>query len=300
MNKKILSLGALVVALAVAAVVVIANPFTLEAQTTNLPKLTQQDAKSDKPLVVVVAGAKDSALVAQLAAQASKHPGVKFLQADAATVGAPDEALPALIVFVPGVGPTFQKANFAAPADLDAFIAKRVKFAIEEADAAKALSALQQDLATKSKPFQDELLALNQKAQSALAPIQAKAAEATKDLKAQAEEINGRLEKALGTLPQDLFAALAAGDEKKVEEIQGQIEKAQAPFQQELATVRAQAQERLAPFRAEAATALKPFQDQAAEINTRRTAAVGTLEAEVAQKEEALVKLIEAHGADQN
>jgi hypothetical protein len=207
MNRKILTLAA---ALAVAAPAMMVAPaaFAQSAPTQTVaaaPALTTitrdnieaEILKSDKPALVLVTSPNCSSCASTssaLAAQAAKHPEWKFAQADAADLGSiPAEATPFITIVVPGVGQTYSKENFVEPADMDAFIAKRVEVVGKITAEQKRLEALKAEIATKSKPFTDEMADLQAQANTLAKPFQDRLAAVAADQKKALEPLQKEL-----------------------------------------------------------------------------------------------------------
>lgn len=271
MSRKVLAV--LVAIVATAAVVfmvssMITKPILPEVNQTNIE---QEVINSDKPVVLLVTSRScgNCTTVAEaFKAQAEKTPGVKFMQIQGAAVGAPDGALPAVMVLLPGVGqPIYQKANYALPSDLDAFVAKLLE-----------VEALRQKQVSVQKPFDDQMADIEARAQAALAPIQAELEAALKPFEEEAKAIQERAEQALGTLPEELNNA------KTPEEfirIQTEIMQKVAPFEKELDDVRTRAGEATKDIRARAAETVKPFQEEAVAVQEKLVEALGTLPDEI-------------------
>lgn len=287
------AVAALVVA--VAAFVVITKPFT--PRVVNLPQMTQQDVQNaDKPLVVVITGANCAGcpdILKAFGAQVAKHPEVKFVQVDGSLMGAPPEALPAVVIIVPGSPqPSFAAENFVAPKDFDAFVTKRAKFATEEQAAIKTVVDLTKQVEDKGKIYDEQLAALQAEAQKSLAPIIARGNDAVKPLKAKLDDVTARLKTALGDLPQQYQAAET---QAKQLEVRGKIEEIRKPFIAEAQPIQAQIQEALKPFQAEATEALKPFAAKAESIEKLKAEALGDLPAKLEEAQNAYMQLAVQH-----
>lgn len=292
MNRKILTLAA---ALAVAAPALIASGAYAQTTDTAIPSaVTQSQApalltitqanveaeimKADKPSLVLVTSpncADCSALTAAFQAQAAKHPEWKFATADAAGMGIEVKDAPLVVVVVPGVGPTFSKAKFAAPADMDVFMAERMD-KVAKINAAKAkVDALQTQVNDKNKPFEDEMKALNEQAKVISKPfadrqaaVNADRAKALEPLEKQRDEISARLDAA-----QKPFY-------DKIPEIESRMNAATKPMNEEFQALNKQisdmrskgvsegdpamkkATERKVALRAEYSATTKPFHDE--------------------------------------
>lgn len=261
-----------------------------------LPEVTAQNAEhevlaSDKPVFVLVVapGCKTCApLLNELKAQAAKHPEMKFVQASAAELGVPAEAVPAALIVVPGLGPTYQKPNFTAPADFDAFINQRVDFAKQEMAAAKVIADIEKQIAEKGKPFDAEIADIDKRAADALAPLRAEAETVMKPFKEQSDDVKKRLTEALDPLREELRNAKTP-DEKLA--IQKKMQEKAAPLMEEIATIRAKAAEAMAPLEKRAEEMLAPFRKEAEAVEARRTEALGTLPDELAKAEAALKEI---------
>lgn len=266
MSRKALAfvVGALVVAALVFMVSgLISKPILPEVNQSNVE---QEIVKSDRPVVVLVTSRGCSTckeLAEALKAQSEKNPGIKFVQIQAAAIGAPDEALPAVLVFLPGVPmPVYEKPQFKT-GNLDAFVAK-----VGDVD------KLRQELDTANKPFDDQLADVQKRAETALAPIQAELEAALKPFRDQAKEIQERQKTALGDLPEQLQNAKTPEEWIK---IQTQIAEKAAPFRAELSALQQKAGEATKEIRERGAAVAKPFQEEAEAIEANREKALGDL-----------------------
>ena len=112
------------------------------ASAADLVKVDKQNAKaqftqSDRPIIILSCADSCGTNEVALAAQATKHPEVKWVKVSAAEFNADV----GLIVFVPGAGVTFQQNGFDASKVDEAFYTKRTEFALKEAAAAKDVKA---------------------------------------------------------------------------------------------------------------------------------------------------------------
>lgn len=164
MHRKILSLAA---ALAVAITAALAALTYTQSQPTQAPAMVtitratlDAELKSDKPMLVLFTSpscATCSDLVTAFTAQAAKHPDWKFAQVNAAEINFQADATPIVSVFLPGVGLTYSKFYFAAPADMDAFMNQRADVATKTAAAVANLKAMNKQVEEKSAPYKVEL-----------------------------------------------------------------------------------------------------------------------------------------------
>ncbi len=240
-----------------------------------LPEVTQTNVQaevinSDRPVVLLVtdngcAACKDVAH--KLKAKGDQDKSVKFMQIPAAVIGAPDTALPMVLVMLPGVPqPIYTKEQFNA-GNLDAIVTK-----IGE------IEALNKELVAKNKPFDDQIADVEKRAQTALAPIQAELDAAMAPFKQQAKDIQARLKTALGDLPDQLKNAKTQDEALK---IQAQIMAKAQPFQDEMTALQQKAADATKDIRDRGAALMKPFQDEAAAIEANREKALGDLEAKI-------------------
>lgn len=263
--------------------------------TLTAANFQQEVLGSDRPVIVLVTsqtGCADCpAVLEALKKEVSKYPDVKFAVVDAAALGAPAQALPAVLSVLPGVGPTAQKTNIT-PADVPAYIAKRAATASKQMAAVKKYAALEKEVATKGKPFDAEAEAISKRAEAALKPIQERAEKAIEPIKAEGDALNKRIEAALGTLPADLEKARQAQDRDAFTRIRAEIAEKVKPFQGEIDALKAKMAATLAPFQAEAEAAVKPFEAELEQVAQRREKALGTLDADLEAAEAELQQLI--------
>ncbi|HNB23659.1 MAG TPA: hypothetical protein PKZ32_14645, partial [Candidatus Melainabacteria bacterium] len=160
-NLLVIIGGVLLVGLVLLAPALLNRPILPEVTQTNLQA---EVVNSDRPVVLLVTanGCGECKDVARkLKAKGDQDNSVKYMQIPAAAIGAPEAALPAVIVMLPGVpNPIYQKSQFN-PANVDAFVKK-----IGEID------ALRKQAEAKSQPFEAQLADVEKRAQAALAPIQ--------------------------------------------------------------------------------------------------------------------------------
>lgn len=276
-NLVVIIGGVLLLGLVLLAPSLLNRPILTEVNQTNFQT---EVVNSDRPVVLLVTanGCGECKDVAhKLKAKADADKSVKYLQIPAAAVGAPESALPAVIVMLPGIeAPVYQKAQFNG-ANVDAFVKK-----IGE------IEALRQQIVTKGKPFDAQLTDVQKRAQTALAPIQAELEAAMAPFQKQAQEIKDRATKALGDLPEQLKNAKTQDEALK---IQLEIIQKTAPFQAELADLQAKAKDATKDIRDRAAAAMKPFQDEAAAIQANEEKELGDLPAQIQKAIEELNQL---------
>ncbi len=240
-----------------------------------LPEVTQTNLQaevvnSDRPVVLLVTanGCGECKDVAhKLKAKGEQDNSVKYMQIPAAAIGAPEAAVPAVIVMLPGVpNPIYQKSNFNA-ANIDALVTK-----IGE------INALLKQAEAKSKPFEAQLADVEKRAQTALAPIQAELEAALAPFQQQAKEIQERAKTALGDLPEQLKNAKTQDEALKI-----QIEMMQKtqPFQAELAALQQKAADATKDIQERGAAVMKPFQDEAAAVQANLEKELGDLPAQI-------------------
>lgn len=262
-NLAVIIGGILLVAAVLLAPSLLNRPILPEVNQTNLQA---EVVNSDRPVVLLVTanGCGECKDVARkLKAKGDQDNSVKYMQIPAAAVGAPEAAIPAVIVMLPGIPqPIYQKPNFNA-ANIDAFVKK-----IGE------IEALRKQMEAKSKPFEAQLADVEKRGQAALAPIQAELEAALAPFKQQAKEIQERMKTALGDLPEQLKNAKTQDEALK---IQIQIMAKAQPFQDEMNALQAKAKDATKDIRDRAAAAMKPFQDEAAGIQANLEKELGDL-----------------------
>jgi DNA repair exonuclease SbcCD ATPase subunit len=240
-----------------------------------LPEVTQTNVEaevinSDRPVVLLVTSGncgtcKDVARA--LKAKGETDSSVKFMQIPSAVVGAPDQALPMVLVMLPGVpDPIYSRTQFNA-GNLDALVTK-----IGE------IEVLRKDLVAKNAPFDAQLADVEKRAQAALAPIQAELEAALAPFKQQAQEIQERAKTALGDLPEQLKNAKTLDEALKIQS--EMMQKAQ-PFQAELAALQQKAADATKDIKERGAALVKPFQDEAAGIEANRAKELGDLQGKI-------------------
>ena len=240
-----------------------------------LPEVTQTNVEaevinSDRPVVLLVTSGncgtcKDVARA--LKAKGETDSSVKFMQIPSAVVGAPDGALPMVLVMLPGVPqPIYSKTQFNA-GNLDALVTK-----IGE------IEVLRKELVAKNAPFDAQLADVEKRAQTALAPIQAELEAALAPFKQQAKEIQERAKTALGDLPEQLKNAKTQDEALK---IQIEIMQKSQPFQAELAALQQKAADATKDIKERGAAIVKPFQDEAAGIEANRAKELGDLQGKI-------------------
>ncbi len=276
-NLAVIIGGILLVGLVLLAPSLLNRPILPEVNQTNLQA---EVVNSDRPVVLLVTAngcAECKDVAHKFKAKGDQDKSVKFMQIPAAAVGAPEAALPAVIVMLPGVPqPIYQKSQFNA-ANVDAFVKK-----IGEID------ALRKQAEAKSKPFEAQLADVEKRAQTALAPIQAELEAALAPFKQQAKEIQERAKTALGDLPEKLKNAK---DQQEALTIQIEIMQKSQPFQAEMAALQAKAKDATKDIQERAAAALKPFQDEAAGIQANLEKDLGDLPAQIEKAVGELEKL---------
>jgi hypothetical protein len=240
-----------------------------------LPEVTQTNVEaevinSDRPVVLLVTSGNCGTCkdVAQkLKAKGETDSSVKFMQIPSAVVGAPDQALPMVLVMLPGVAePIYSKTQFNA-GNLDALVTK-----IGE------IEVLRKEFVAKNAPFDAQLADVEKRAQTALAPIQAELEAALAPFKQQAQEIQERAKTALGDLPEQLKNAKTQDEALKIQ-IE-MMQKAQ-PFQAELAALQQKAADATKDIKERGAVIVKPFQDEAASIEAIRAKELGDLQGKI-------------------
>lgn len=269
---------------------------TAQQAASTLEKLTPENVREnmggDKPVFVIVTGANCAtcpALVSALAGEAAKHDGLKILEANGADFGVPDSVLPLVITNVPGVGQTFAQENFAAPADMGAFVAQRVDLATKTAAAARAVSDVEAKIETATEPFAAERADLAKRANAALQPLKDEAATVAKPFQDQIAEVTQRREAAIASFVVELNNAK---NEAEYTAAVQKIRDASKPFADEVAGIKTKLAEAIKPIQKRADVLLKPFKDEAAKIEERKTAALAPLNEELSKAEEALQALV--------
>lgn len=270
MSKKTLAVavvGVLLVGLVLLAPSLLNRPILPEVTQTNVEA---EVVNSDRPVVLLVTsnGCGECKDVARaFKAKGDQDNSVKYMQIPAAAVGAPDAALPAVIVMLPGLEqPIYQKPQFKL-ANVDAFVKKLGE-----------IEALRKQAVAKSAPFEAQLADVQKRAQTALAPIQAELEAALAPFKQQAKEIQERAKTALGDLPEKLKNAK---DPQESLAIQIEMMQKSQPFQEELAALQQKAAEATKDIQARGAAALKPFQEEAAGIEANLEKELGDLPAQI-------------------
>jgi len=266
-NLLVIIGGILLLGLVLVTPTLLNRPILPEVNQTNLQS---EVVNSDRPVVLLVTanGCGECKDVAhKLKAKGEQDNSVKYMQIPAAAIGAPEAALPAVLVMLPGVpNPIYQKPNFKA-ANIDAFVTK-----IGE------INALLKQAEAKSKPFEAQLADVEKRAQAALAPIQAELEAALAPFKQQAQEIQERAKTALGDLPEQLQNAKTQDEALR---IQLEIIQKSAPFQAEMAAVQQKAAEATKDIKERGAAAMKPFQDEAAAVEANLEKELGDLPAQI-------------------
>lgn len=266
-NLAVIIGGVLLVGLVLLAPALLNRPILPEVTQTNLQA---EVVNSDRPVVLLVTanGCGECKDVARkLKAKGDQDNSVKYMQIPAAAIGAPEAALPAVIVMLPGVpNPIYQKSQFN-PANVDAFVKK-----IGEID------ALRKQAEAKSQPFEAQLADVEKRAQAALAPIQAELEAAMAPFKQQAKEIQERAKTALGDLPEQLKNAKTQDEAMR---IQLEIIQKSAPFQSEMAALQKKAADATKDIKERGAAVMKPFQEEAAGIEANLEKELGDLPAQL-------------------
>jgi hypothetical protein len=126
--------------------------------TVVTPETLETELTGDKPSLVILVG-DDCNVCTDLAKLAQKYPQMKFFQGKASDFYSDDvlaRIVPSVLVYVPGVGATFEQEKFS-PADLEKFVAERVSIATRQASASNKVSAIREKIKTESQAFNEDL-----------------------------------------------------------------------------------------------------------------------------------------------
>jgi DNA repair ATPase RecN len=214
---------------------------------------------------------------------------MKFMHASGKTLGAPSDALPAVIIFVPGIGETYLKQNFS-PSNIDAFLAQRLNFAGKEMEVVKKIDDLKAQAIAAGKPFDEEMAAL-QKEVAGLDGLKAleakykaartKADQVSADFQSQIDAIVAKRDAAA----KDANAQVTALENKHAPQADIDAARAKAdaiaqPFNEQIGELQAKRLAAIKPLyddvdkiETEIDDFLKPYQAKADDIQNRKKAA---------------------------
>lgn len=196
-------------------------------------KYEQEIEKAGKPVFVLVVGENCdtcASIDAALAAQAAKHPELKFVRMNAVDAGIRPDELPYTFTYVPNLGWMPPQKQFSLPADVDGYFARRAEIIKKVSESNAKVAEIEAQIDEKSKPFNDQIAELKEQAEREFQQVEARL-----------DAIRADEAKALAPLKTQLRDALARNaTDDEVNIILAQLAETEDPFYQALRKTRAE------------------------------------------------------------